>query len=172
MQTVKNPPSNAVDTGLIPQRGRSRRGGQGNPLQYSCLEIPMDSGAWWAIVHRVTKSRTRLKRLSTQAHTEGQEPLLLKRDKICLDHPKLYPFPLMCSVTQSCPTLWDPVDCSPPGSSVHGVLPAGILEWVATSFSNPFSLLCPSSTRMFSYWMDNEEKGIYSPETVSGWALS
>ena len=38
-------------------------------------------------------------------------------------------------VTQSCPTLCDPMDCSPPGSSVHGILQARILEWVATSFS-------------------------------------
>ena len=36
-------------------------------------------------------------------------------------------------VTQSCPTLWDPVDCSPPGSSVHGILQARILQWVAIS---------------------------------------
>ena len=38
-------------------------------------------------------------------------------------------------VTQSCLTLWDPVDCSPPGSSIHGILQARILEWVAISFS-------------------------------------
>ena len=42
-------------------------------------------------------------------------------------------------VAQSCPTLWDPVDCSPPGSSVHGILQARILEWVAISFSRGFS---------------------------------
>ena len=39
-------------------------------------------------------------------------------------------------VTQSCPTLCNPLDCSPPGSSVHGILQARILEWVAISFSN------------------------------------
>ena len=38
-------------------------------------------------------------------------------------------------VTQSCPTLWGPMDCSPPGSSVHGILQPRILEWVAISFS-------------------------------------
>jgi len=37
---------------------------------------------------------------------------------------------------QSCPTLWDPIDCSPPGFSVHGILQARTLEWVAISFSN------------------------------------
>ena len=39
-------------------------------------------------------------------------------------------------VTQSCPTLFNPVDCSPPGSSVYGILQTGILEWVAIPFSN------------------------------------
>ena len=52
------------DSGSIPGSGRSPGGGHGNPLQYSCLENPMDRGAWWAIVHRVTKSQTRLNRLS------------------------------------------------------------------------------------------------------------
>ena len=61
---VKNPPSNAGDvrdTGSIPGSGRSPRGGQDNPFQYSCLESPMDRGAWQATVHRVAKSQTRLK---------------------------------------------------------------------------------------------------------------
>ena len=46
--------------GLIPGLGRSPRDGNGNPLQYSCLENPMDRGAWQATVHGVTKSWTRL----------------------------------------------------------------------------------------------------------------
>ena len=46
---------NAGDLGSIPASGRSPRGGNGNPLQYSCLDNPMDRGAWWATVHRVTK---------------------------------------------------------------------------------------------------------------------
>ena len=47
----------------------------------------------------------------------------------------------VCEVTQSCPTLCDPMDCSPPGSSVHGILQARILEWAAISkaqFRNSF----------------------------------
>ena len=47
---VKNLPANAGDPGLIPGLGRSPGGGNGNPLQYSCLENPMDRGAWWATV--------------------------------------------------------------------------------------------------------------------------
>ena len=58
---VKNPLANAGDerdTGSIPGSDRSSGGGHGNPLQYSCLENPMDRGAWQAIVHGVTKSKT------------------------------------------------------------------------------------------------------------------
>ena len=61
---VKNPPANTGDirdVGLIPGLGRSLGGGNGNPLWYTCLENPRDRGAWWATVHRVTKSRTRPK---------------------------------------------------------------------------------------------------------------
>ena len=56
---VKNPPANAGDArdvGSIPGLGRSPGEGNGNPLQYFCLEIPMDRGAWWTTVHEVTKS--------------------------------------------------------------------------------------------------------------------
>ena len=63
---VKNPPANAGDVrdvSLIPRSGRSLRGGHGNPLQFSCLENPIDRGAWPTTVHRVAKSQTQLKRL-------------------------------------------------------------------------------------------------------------
>ena len=52
----KNPPANAGDAGSIPGLGRSPGEGNGNPLQYSCLGNPMDTGAWRAIVYRVTES--------------------------------------------------------------------------------------------------------------------
>ena len=58
----------AGHVGSVPESGRSAGGGHGNPLQYHCLENPMDRGAWWVTVHRVSKSQTRLKWLST-AHT-------------------------------------------------------------------------------------------------------
>ena len=69
---VKNPPANVGDirdADLIPGSGRSPGGGHGKSLQYFCLENPMDRGAWWPIVHRITKSQTQLKRLSTHRHT-------------------------------------------------------------------------------------------------------
>ena len=56
------------DPGSIPGLGRSPAGGHSNPLQYSCLENPMDRGDWWATVHMVAKSWTLLKQLSTYAH--------------------------------------------------------------------------------------------------------
>ena len=52
---VKNPPANAGIVGSIPGLGRSPGEGNGNPLQYSCLENSMGRGAWWAIVYGVTK---------------------------------------------------------------------------------------------------------------------
>ena len=58
---VKNPPGNAGDardTRLVPRLGRALGVGNGNPLQYSCLENSMDRVAWWAIVHGVAKSQT------------------------------------------------------------------------------------------------------------------
>ena len=61
---VKNPSANAGDArddvGLISGLGRSLAEGNGNPLQYFCLENPMDRVAWWATVHRVIKSKTQL----------------------------------------------------------------------------------------------------------------
>ena len=58
---VKNLPANAGDVrdaGSIPGLGRSPGGGHGNPLQYSCLENPMDKGAWQATVHEDTQNQT------------------------------------------------------------------------------------------------------------------
>ena len=108
---VKNPPASAGDVrdkGLIPRSERPPGGGHGSPLQYSCLENPMDRGAWRAAVVRVSKSWTWLTPLSTAAAAK---------------------------LLQSCPTLCDPIDGSPPGPAVPGILQARTLEWVAISFS-------------------------------------
>ena len=69
---IKNLPTNAGDLrdmGSIPGSGRSPGGGHGNPLQYSCLENPLDRGAWRATVRRVTKSGTRLERLGMHVYS-------------------------------------------------------------------------------------------------------
>ena len=85
-------------------------GGNGNPLQNSCLENPRDRGAWWAAVYGVAQSQTRLKRLSSSSSSST------------LSHSVV--------LTPCCP-----MDCSLPASSLHGILQAGILEWIAISSS-------------------------------------
>ena len=88
---VKNLPVNAGDIRdmhSVPGLGRSPGVWTGNPLQYSCLENPMDRGAWWAIGHRVTKSQTQLKWLGTHA---------LKAQFKCLPSRK---FPWFCPPTE------------------------------------------------------------------------
>ena len=72
---VKASACNAEDLGLIPGSGRSPGEGNGNPLQYSCLENLMDRGAWWATVHGVAKSRTRLSYFTSS---------LLHKEELCL----------------------------------------------------------------------------------------
>ena len=64
---VKVSACNVRDLGSIPGSGRSPGKGNGNTLQYSCLENSMDRGAWWAAVHRVAQSQTQLKQLSMHA---------------------------------------------------------------------------------------------------------
>ena len=71
----------AGDQGLIPWLGRSPGEGNGNPLQYSCLENPMDRGAWPATVHGVTKSQTRLSEFTSLLHFKAFD---------CVDHNKLW----------------------------------------------------------------------------------
>ena len=63
--------------GFTPGLGRSPGGGNDNPLQYFCLETPMDRGAWQAIFHRVENSQTRLKRLTTHGKLKKKDVYLL-----------------------------------------------------------------------------------------------
>ena len=119
---VKNLPAstgNLRDTGSIPGQGRSPGEGHGHPLQYSGLKNPMDRGAWQAMVHRVTKSQTRLKRLNTHtcAHTHTHVVVQL------LSHLRLFVTPWTVAL----------------GSSVHGILQATILDWIASSFFGEYS---------------------------------
>ena len=75
---IKISPANAGDIRdmtSVPGLGRSPGAGHGKPFQYSCLENPMDRGAWWATVHRVSNSQTGLKQLSTNMHSQIAEPL-------------------------------------------------------------------------------------------------
>ena len=103
--------------GFDPGSGRSPGGGHGNPLQYSCLENPMDRGPWRATVHGVAKSQTWLKWLSTHAWLWDTVLVTLNKVKENESH----------SVE---PDSLDPMDYT-----VHEILQARILEWVAFLFS-------------------------------------
>ena len=81
---VKNPPAsaeNSRDAALIPGSERSPGEGNGNPLQYSCLENPVDRGARWATVHRVTKSLTQLCAHTHRGYFLASIPLWVGRDQ-------------------------------------------------------------------------------------------
>ena len=82
---VKNPPASAGDAGLIPESGKSPGDGNGNPLQYSCLENPVDRGTWWTTVHGVAKSWTPLSEFTltfTYAFLLGRK-VMTNLDKAC-----------------------------------------------------------------------------------------
>ena len=205
----KDTACNAGDTGLIPGLGRFPGRGNGNPLQYSCLENPLDRGAQQATVHGFTKSQTQFSDqtittkciyycridinllaltrgfsivVSYKRYPEGIDKLeksiqqstlkILSHDLLLLlsrfscvrlcatpetaahqaPHPWDSPgkntgvgchFLLQCrkvksesEVVQSYPTLSNPMDCTLPGSSVHGIFQARVLEWVAIAFSD------------------------------------
>ena len=92
MLVVRNPPGNVGDAGgsfdPIPGSRRSLGGGHGNPLQYSCLENPMDTGAWWDVGYRATKSQARLKR----QHSIVKGTRIIKLVELCFE--KYAPLPV------------------------------------------------------------------------------
>ena len=107
---VKNPPANVGDTGSVPGSGRSPGGGHSNPLQYSCLENPMDRGAWWATVHEVTESQTQM---SDWAQAQACFSQLMKF------HLSEYSFPHFSYILKSIwnyknciPNTWPPINCA------------------------------------------------------------
>ena len=100
----------AGDTGSVFGSGRAPGGGHGNPLRYSCLGNLMDRGGWQPEVYGVAQSWTRLKRLGSSSSSSSSS-----------SRPGLG---LSCvSVAQLCLILCDPMDCNPPGSSIHGGSP-------------------------------------------------
>ena len=107
---VKNPPAHAGDlrdVSLIPGSGRSPGGRHGNPLQYSCLENPMDRGDWQTTVHRVAKSQTRLNdltRMHTIPHSRSKNwivPFWRNRRKKCHFLPILFFFLILCPLRRA-----------------------------------------------------------------------
>ena len=152
--------------------------GNGTPLQYSCLENPMDGGAWWAAVHGVAKSWTQLSDFTFTFHFPALEKEMVTHSSSCLENPRdggawwaavhgvaqsriwlkwlssSSSNPCCCrSVTQSCPTLCDPMDCSMPGFPVLHYLPefAQIpVHWVSDVIqpSHPLSSASPPALNL------------------------
>ena len=171
--------------------------GNSNPLQYSCLENPMDREAWWAIVHKVAKSPTQLKRVSTHPCTQ-HAAVVLAQLYPTLCHPMGWSLlgssvhglfqastlewvssswrSFQCSAaqaTQPCPTL-----CNPMIYTVHGILQARILEWVAFPFSRASSqprdwtqVSCIAG-RFFTSWATREAWGSFQPRIKLGSPMS
>ena len=142
-------------------------GGHGKPLQYSCLENPVNRRAWRATIHRVTKGQTWLKGLSTHARTNELQ-FCFQFSSAAQSCPTLQPHGLQhtrlpfhhqlpsvqfssatqfSSAAQSCPTLCDPMNRSTPGLPVHHQLPDFTQTQVHRAISSsvvPFSS-CPQS---------------------------
>ena len=150
--------------GSIPGLGRSPGEGNGKPLQYSCLENPMDRGVWWATVHVVERTghnwvtftslqlllnNTRFSFLNFLIKINQillsamrwshlvpvSESLLLNHQEFCELLVGSVKL-LIAKSLQSCPALCDSIDDSLPGSPIPEILQARTLEWVAISFSN------------------------------------
>ena len=146
---VKSLPANsgyARDVVSMPGSGRPSGIGNGYPLQYSCLEISMDRGAWWATIHGVTKSQTKLSNecVCTHAHTHITITPIFLETKGMLDKYSVikgkhgsalltvsHYFTSHAAAAAAAKSLQ-----SCPGSPVPGILQARTLEWVAISFSN------------------------------------
>ena len=173
MLLVKNPPANAgnmrqVRSWLV-KIPWSRKW---QPLQYSCLENPMDRGALWAIVHRVAKSSTWLKRLSTQRRCRYEEQTFVRMGEgegrmtwVVLKH-----IHCCCSVARSSPvpTLCDPMDCSVSGFPVlHYLLELAQtpVHWITDAIQPSHPRLPPSPPTLnfsqhqgLSQWVDSSHQ--------------
>jgi len=143
-------------------------GVNGSTLQYSCLENFMDRRDRRTAVHRVIKNQTWLSTPAAAAKSLQSCPTLRPHRQQPTRLPRPWDSPgkntglgchflLQCmkvksqsevAQSQSCPTLSDPMDCSPPGSSIHGISQATVLEWGAIAFSRstPTHALFKTST--------------------------
>ena len=124
--------------------------GKDTPLRYSCLENLMDGGAWWATVHGVTRSQTRLSDFTFTFHFHALKKEMATHSSVLawripgtgesgglpsMESHRVGHDCVSAQSLQSYLTFCAPMDCSPPGCSVLGILQARILEWIAISSS-------------------------------------
>ena len=152
--------------------------GNGNPLQYSCLENPVDRGAWWAAVHRVTQSRTRLKRLSMHAWIgEGNNsPLQCS----CLENPRDRGawWAVVYGVTQSWTRLKRLSSSSIPSRVLHKwrvhmhhkIFPSKLLKWLLGGGNTNKSSI--NTSKKFQRGNSEQEMAIPFWEQLSHFSLT
>ena len=132
------------DLGLIPGWGRSPGGGHDNPLQYSCLENPMDRGGWWALIHRVTKSQTRLKWLNTNIYLRASSVAQRVKNLPAMQETWVrflsWEDPLEGGMTTHSSILaWRiPMDRGAWRATVHGMAESDTTEWLSTHSTYKF----------------------------------
>ena len=124
------------------------REGNGTPLQYSCLENPMDGGAWWAVVHGVARSRTWLKRLSSSSSSSSSVTLVSPR-QLCWRRPKPQQF--------GWTTDWN--ECivgrqTLAGKPSHGIKCTVITSLIIVSLLIPLPLIFETSFNLNPFWYD------------------
>ena len=182
---AKNLPASAGDVGFIPGAGWSPGEGNGNPLQYSCLGNSMDRGAGRLQSIGSQKSQMQLTKqrdwdLNTTHSVIQLSQTGLKWDSFSSIYSPMSHITASAAAAkslQSCLTLCDPIDRSPPGSPVPGILQARTLEWVAISFSNAWkwkgkvkslSRVWPSATPWTAAYQAPPSMGFSRQEYWSG----
>ena len=118
--------------GLLLGEGNRGKGRGGLEYDFICLSLGFFENEYSSFL-RSWSAAEALESISTW-YSQGEDGLEMKREPILSEE-----CARVCLVTQSCPTLCNPVDCSPPGSSVHGVSQTRVLEWIVISFSRESS---------------------------------
>ena len=155
---VKNPPANTGDSGSISESGRSPGGGNGNLLQYSCLENPMDRGAWRAAVHGVPKSRTSLSERA-RMHTGGSLPLGTQGPQ----------FPCSCLPASDAvvPELFSPLVCLALALGLARIHLFPTLKTHPLPSTSPSHDTLHSTANNTSFYMENTKTGSHLLKDVS-----
>ena len=148
--------------------------GNGTSLQYSCLENPLDRGAWWAAVHGVVKSRTRLSDVTFTFHFHALEKEMAAHSSILAWRIPGTEEPSGLPSMGSHRVGHDWSDLAAAGYSVHGILQARILEWVVIPFSRgssqakDWTLVSHIAGTFFTFWATRSSNNNMAWITLTG----